>query len=574
MPLDAITLSVLCSELSEKLTGGRIDKVQQPERDMLILSLRSQGENLRLLISAGTGSARVHFTHSDFENPTEPPMFCMLMRKHLVGGRINAVTQPDMERMLVIDFSFRDELGISADKKLIIEMIGRSSNVILVGEDGRIIDCMRRADFGGDALRRMLPGMIYRLPPRQNKTPFMSSTAEQRKNIILAADRAQSIDKWLLDSFSGLSPLICRELAHRCGDSYDRLPAAMDALWESVKNHELVPAMLIRDGAPADFSLMPITQYGAEGQTELYPDFSGLLDSFYSLREKQQLQRRRSKELTHTVRNLHDRLQRKLNEQRQELKRTEDKEDIRKRAELVTANIYRMKKGERRLVCQDYYSEGCPEIEIELDPLKTPQKNAAAMYKQYNKLKGAEEHLTVLIEKGERELEYLSSVLDELDRAESSADLAGIRRELIAQGYIRLPKGEKPRRIREQAALQFKTDDGFTVLVGRSNVQNDELTTKTARRTDYWFHTKNIHGSHVILRCEGEEPSEIAITQAAALAVYYSQARSADSAPVDYTMVRFVHKPSGSMPGKVIYTNQRTITASCDEALVERLKQK
>lgn len=574
MPLDAITLSALCSELSEKLTGGRIDKVQQPERDMLILSLRSQGENLRLLISAGTGSARVHFTHSDFENPTEPPMFCMLMRKHLVGGRINAVTQPDMERMLVIDFSFRDELGISADKKLIIEMIGRSSNVILVGEDGRIIDCMRRADFGGDALRRMLPGMIYRLPPRQNKTPFMSSTAEQRKNIILAADRAQSIDKWLLDSFSGLSPLICRELAHRCGDSYDRLPAAMDALWESVKNHELVPAMLIRDGAPADFSFMPITQYGAEGQTELYADFSGLLDSFYSLREKQQLQRRRSKELTHTVRNLHDRLQRKLNEQRQELKRTEDKEDIRKRAELVTANIYRMKKGERRLVCQDYYSEGCPEIEIELDPLKTPQKNAAALYKQYNKLKGAEEHLTVLIEKGERELEYLSSVLDELDRAESSADLAGIRRELIAQGYIRLPKGEKPRRIREQAALQFKTDDGFTVLVGRSNVQNDELTTKTARRTDYWFHTKNIHGSHVILRCEGEEPSEIAITQAAAMAVYYSQARSAGSAPVDYTMVRFVHKPSGSMPGKVIYTNQRTITASCDEALVERLKQK
>lgn len=574
MPLDAITLSALCSELSEKLTGGRIDKVQQPERDMLILSLRSQGENLRLLISAGTGSARVHFTHSDFENPTEPPMFCMLMRKHLVGGRINAVTQPDMERMLVIDFSFRDELGISADKKLIIEMIGRSSNVILVGEDGRIIDCMRRADFGGDALRRMLPGMIYRLPPRQNKTPFMSSTAEQRKNIILAADRAQSIDKWLLDSFSGLSPLICRELAHRCGDSYDRLPAAMDALWESVKNHELVPAMLIRDGAPADFSFMPITQYGAEGQTELYPDFSGLLDSFYSLREKQQLQRRRSKELTHTVRNLHDRLQRKLNEQRQELKRTEDKEDIRKRAELVTANIYRMKKGERRLVCQDYYSEGCPEIEIELDPLKTPQKNAAALYKHYNKLKGAEEHLTVLIEKGERELEYLSSVLDELDRAESSADLAGIRRELIAQGYIRLPKGEKPRRIREQAALQFKTDDGFTVLVGRSNVQNDELTTKTARRTDYWFHTKNIHGSHVILRCEGEEPSEIAITQAAALAVYYSQARSAGSAPVDYTMVRFVHKPSGSMPGKVIYTNQRTITASCDEALVEHLKQK
>lgn len=274
------------------------------------------------------------------------------------------------------------------------------------------------------------------------------------------------------------------------------------------------------------------------------------------------------------MRNMHDRLQRKLNEQRQELKRTEDKEDIRKRAELVTANIYRMKKGERRLVCQDYYSEGCPEIEIELDPLKTPQKNAAALYKQYNKLKGAEEHLTVLIEKGDRELEYLSSVLDELERAESSADLESIRRELTAQGYIRISKGEKPRRVKEQAPLRFVTDDGFTVLVGRSNVQNDELTTKTARRTDYWLHTKNIHGSHVILCCEGEEPSELAITQAAALAVYYSQAREAGSAPVDYTMVRFVRKPSGALPGKVIYTNQHTIIAGCDEALTERLRQK
>lgn len=574
MPLDAITLSALCGELSEKLVGGRIDKVQQPERDMLILSLRSQGENLRLLISAGTGSARAHFTHGDFENPTEPPMFCMLMRKHLVGGRINAVTQPDMERMLVIDFSSRDELGISTDKKLIVEMIGRSSNVILVGEDGRIIDCMRRADFGGDTLRRMLPGMIYRLPPRQDKTRFMSTTAEQRLSMAQSADRGQSIDKWLLDSFSGLSPLICRELAFRCGDSFERLPAAMDALFDTVTNRELVPAMLIRDGAPADFSFMPISQYGAAGQTELYPDFSSLLDSFYSRREKQQQQRRRSKELSRSVRNMHDRLQRKLNEQRQELKRTENKEDIRKRAELVTANIYRMKKGERRLVCQDYYSEGCPEIEIELDPLKTPQKNAAALYKQYNKLKGAEEHLTVLIEKGDRELEYLSSVLDELERAESSADLESIRRELTAQGYIRISKGEKPRRVKEQAPLRFVTDDGFTVLVGRSNVQNDELTTKTARRTDYWLHTKNIHGSHVILCCEGEEPSELAITQAAALAVYYSQAREAGSAPVDYTMVRFVRKPSGALPGKVIYTNQHTIIAGCDEALTERLRQK
>ena len=574
MPLDAVTVSALCSELSDKLCGSRIDKVQQPEKDMLILSLRTQGENLRLLISAGTGSARVHLTRAEFENPTEPPMFCMLMRKHLVGGRINTVTQPDMERMLVIGFTGRDELGISSEKKLVIEMIGRSSNLILVGEDGRIIDCMRRADFGGDTLRRMLPGMIYRLPPKQEKAPFFSVGAEQRRAMALGADRDKSIDKWLLDSFSGLSPLICRELAWRCGESYDELPAAMDALCETVQNRELVPAMLIRDGKPADFSFMPISQYGAQVQTELYGDFSSLLDSFYSRRDKEQQQRRRAKELSRSVRNMHDRLRRKLSEQRQELKRTEDKETVRKKAELITANIYRLKKGDSSFVCQDYYSEGCPDIEIELDPLKTPQKNAAAMYKQYNKLKGAQEHLTVLIEKGERELEYLSSVLDELDRAETQGDLADIRRELVGQGYIRPQKGEKPRRVKTQAPLRFITDDGHEVLVGRSNVQNDELTTKLARRTDYWLHTQKEHGSHVILRCEGEEPTELALAQAAALAVYYSQARAGGKTPVDYTMVRFVRKPSGALPGKVIYTNYRTVMAESDETMVDRLKAK
>lgn len=572
MPLDAMTLSALKDELTRKLLGARIDKVQQPEKDMLILSLRSQGENLRLLISAGTGSARVHFTNAEFENPAEPPMFCMLMRKHLVGGRITSVIQPDYERMLIIGLTGRDELGISSDKKLIVEMIGRSSNVILTGDDGRIIDCMRRADFAGDALRRMLPGMIYRLPPKQEKTPFFSASSEERRGMVPPDDCGTEIDKWLLNSFSGLSPLICRELAFRCGGSFDNLPAAMDALCDTVSRKDFEPVLILRDGSPADFSFMRISQFGTAVQTEIFPDFSALLDAFYSRRDREQQQRRRSRELMRSVKNLRDRLERKIGEQKQELLRTKDKENIRKTAELVTANIYRMKKGDSTLVCQDYYSEGCPEMTIKLDPLKSPQKNAAALYKQYNKMKGAQEHLSVFVEQGERELEYLNSVLDELERAETEQDLADIRRELTAQGYIRPQKGAKPQRGRAQAPLRFATSDGHEILVGRSNVQNDELTTKTARRTDYWFHTQKVHGSHVILRCEGEEPSEESIAEAAAVAAFYSQARGGGKTAVDYTMVRFVRKPSGALPGKVIYTDYRTVMTDGDEALVERMK--
>ena len=550
MPLDAICLSALTSELSEKLSGAKIDKVNQPERDMVLLSMRGRGENLRLLIAAGTGNARVHLTKSGFENPAEPPMFCMLLRKYLTGARILSVKQPKNERVLKLELETRDELGVEGHKTLVAELIGRSANLILVDGEGRILDCMRRVDFGGDVERRMLPGMFYREPPPQTKPALLDTDSERLRAMIDAADRTRPIDKWLLENFAGLSPLVCREMAFRCGGDWMLLPVMLDAFIESVNAGELRPFLYYDDKKPAEFSFMRLTQYGDSLRCEEAESFSELLDRFYTGRDKLEQQRRRGHELLKTVRTVRDRQQRKLNAQYEELKKSEDRESVRKTAELITANLYKLKKGDSVLHCQDYYEPDCPEIEISLDPLKTPQQNAAAMF------------------------DYLNSVLELIGAAESEKDLADLRRELVDTGYIRAAAGKKREKVKAQAPLRFLSSDGREILVGRSNLQNDELTTRLGRRTDYWLHTQKIHGSHVLIRCEGEEPSETCIREAAVIAAWYSQGRGGGKIPVDYTMLRFVRKPSGSLPGKVLYTDYKTIMVESDEELVNRLRVK
>lgn len=572
MALDAVLLSGIISELEPKLLGARIDKVQQPERDKIVLSLRSMNENMRILIDAGAGSGRLQQTKLSFENPAEPPMFCMLLRKYLTGGRIERIEQPNWERLAIVYITSRNELGDSVGLRLAVELMGRSANLVLIGSDGRIIDCLRRMDYGGDAERRMLPGMIYRLPPQQKKPLIFSLSSEQIRASLMASDSGKSADKRIMDSFSGLSPLICRELESRCGGRSELLTEVIDAFLDSVKAGELSPVLFTDGGSPKEFSFMPLKQYsGVYEMTEL-GSFSELLDAYYSKRDILECRRRRSKELKHSIKTAHDRIARKLQLQKQELSKCSERDEIRKNAELLTANLYRVSKGDRSVIVDDYYEEGCPRREIRLDPLKTPQNNAAAMFKQYNKLKTAQKHLTELIDEGEKQLEYLSSVLDEIDRAETEDDLAEIKAELISTGYIKKPRGAKERRHKKQGPMRFVSSDGFEILVGRSNAQNDELTTKTARRTDMWLHTKSVHGSHVIISCDGLIPPERTVDEAAMLAVYYSQAREGGKTEVDYTMVRNVRKPSGSMPGKVIYTDHKTISATADEALAERLK--
>lgn len=572
MALDTVMLSALAAELRPKLEGARIDKVRQPEREQVLLSIRNKGENMRLLINAGAGSGRVALTGQSFENPAEPPMFCMLLRKYLVGARIEKLTQPNWERLLMVDIISHNELGDSVCLKLAIELMGRSSNLVLVGDDGRIIDCLRRMEYGGDVQRRMLPGMIYRLPPAQKKPLIFDCDRAQIESALNSSEDGKPLDKRLLDSFSGLSPLVCRELVHRAFYDISCLPDALEAFLESVRAGKFTPTLLTKDGKPAEYSFMQLKQYGSEYEQQSLNSFSELLDAYYSKRELSERRRRRARELSHSVKTARDRIQRKLVCRLEELERTYGREEIRKNAELLTANMYRVKRGDSSVTVEDYYTDGCPSVEIKLDILKTPQQNAAAMFKEYNKLKTAEIHLTALVAEGEKQLDYLNSVLDELERAETERDLAEIRRELLETGYLKKQKGAKPDKSKKQGPMRFISSDGYEILVGRSNSQNDELTTKTARRTDIWLHTKSVHGSHVIISCEGREPPERTIAEAASIAAYYSQGREGGKTAVDYTAVRFVRKPSGSMPGKVVYTDYRTVMAEADEALCEKLK--
>ena len=586
MPLDSVFLSGLTAELQQKITGAKIDKVQQPERDMLLLSLRMVGGNGRLLLNGGVGTARVHLTKGKFENPAEPPMFCMLLRKHLVGARIDAVEQPHDERLLILRLDARDEMGVSMRKSLVVEMIGRQSNVILTGEDDIILDCMRRVDPSMSEVRPILPGMRYRLPPRQEKPTLFDLSAEERAAIVAGAEPGSALDNWLLRTFSGLSPLICREVCCRAlGDASPRLETltmqqqgslcqALDALSYHINAGNLEPVLLMEGDKPRDFTYLAVEQYGDAVTCEIHESFSELLDEFYLRRDKAESMRRRSQTLQKSIKTQRDRAAKKLALQREELRRSEDRETLRKRADLITANLYRMKKGDRVLRAEDYYDPDLPTIEIPLDPLKTPQENAAALYKQYHKAKTAEQHLNVLIAEGEKNLEYLNSVLDEIARAESERDLTEIRQELYETGFLRAERTKKKQRTAASAPLRFVSDAGYEILVGRSNMQNDTLTHKTARRTDLWLHVQKIHGSHVIIRCMDTIPDEQTILQAASLAVYYSQGRSGGKVPVDYTQVRHVRKSPGGLPGMVFYTDYETVVSEADEVLVQRLIQK
>jgi len=563
MAIDAVFIYALRKELEEELTGAKIDKVQQPEKDKLLLSVRTVKGNRKLMISAGVGNARVHFTSVSVENPQEPPMFCMLMRKHLVGARILSVEQPDTERLLVFRLAVHDEMGYAVEKQLIVELMGKSSNILLVGSDGRIIDCLRRRELDLQSSRCLQPGMLYRFPEKQNKLHILGELPEDA--LTVSEEEVRDLDKYLLDTFTGISPLVCREIAWACGGDYRNLPKEVEQFRSFAAEGNFTPYMLSDGDLPKDMCFMPVGQYGELYTGTVFESFSLLLDSFYEKKERTERRRARSRDLLHQVKLLHGRVCRKAAAQTAELEKSLERETLRKEAELIKANLWQLKKGMSEAVVDDYYEEDCPRIRITLDPLKTPQQNAADRFKAYNKMKAAEAVLTELLEKEEKEIDYLASVMDEIERAESEADLLEIGAELNEQGYLRRNSKGKPKNPKKQEPLRFTSSDGFEILVGRNNRQNDELTTKTARRTDLWLHAQKIHGSHVIVRSFGEEIPERTVMEAANLAAYYSQARDGGKVPVDMTQVRFVKKPSGAAPGKVIYTDYTTVIASSEE---------
>ena len=578
MPLDAICLRAVLHELRPQLIGARIDKVQQPARDQIVLLLRG---NLRLLLNAGANQPRIQLTNILRDNPAQPPMFCMLLRKHLVGARVLSIEQPDLERMVILTLQCTDEFGEISQKQLVLECMGRRSNLVLLDAQGRIVECLRRVDADLSATRQLLPGLFYHLPTPLDKLSLLSQEEDSLALAQRGGDAEQAVDKWVLDHYTGISPLIAREFAFRVGHETDvRFGALNDtqrgALVQefsdtanAVKEDNYMPVILYRDGKPVDFTYRPIAQYGAETQVETRESFSQMLDEFYDARERQELSGRRGRELTHAVTVARDRMARKAENLKHDYAATQKRDEFRLRGDLITANLYRMKSGEKVLHAENYYEDGCPIIDIPLDPLLSPQQNAAKNYKQYNKLKTAEFHLREQIEKAENERAYLESVLQELSQAETEQEFNEIRRELQETNYIRKSSGKKELK-RAFSPRTFKTSSGLEVLVGRSNVQNDQLTKKADKR-DYWFHTQHIHGSHVILRCAGLTPSDDDLREAAMLASYFSQAKESSSVPVDYCPVKFVKKPAGARPGMVTYDNYRTLYVTPEEGLVKKL---
>lgn len=580
MPLDAVCLSGVVRELRETIQGLRVEKIQQPTRDQVILTLRG---NKKLLLCAGASQSRLHLTGLTRENPAAPPMFCMLLRKHLSGGRLAAINQPALERVVILTFDIVDELGEPGRRRLVFECMGRYSNLILLDGQERIIDCLRRVDMEMSEKRQVLPGLFYHLPPVQEKMDPLAISLEDFRAMLAAAPDGTDAAKWLLDCFTALSPLVCRELAHTAckdgaslldGGDREGLCAAFSSWQGAVKKEQFTPWMLTKDGKPADFSYMPIEQYGKAMEGAPWDAFSPMLDAFYETREQLERVRQRGADLQRAASSARDRARRKLALQEKEYAQTQDRDRLRVSGELITANLYRMERGQSVLRAQNYYEEGCPEVDIPLDPLLTPQQNAAKYFKRYSKAKTAEKYLSEQMELARRERDWLESVLDELSRAETEQDFNDIRRELREAGHLKGPApGRKEPRRAPGRPRAFRSSGGFRILVGRSNTQNDQLV-REAFKTDYWFHTQRIHGSHVILCAQGQEPDGASMTEAATLAAYFSQGREGGQVAVDYTQVRNVKKPNGARPGMVVYDPYQTAYVTPSEELVKRLEEK
>ena len=543
MALDAICLTAVLEELRGTLEGGRIDKVYQPSRDEIVLAVRGAGANVKLLLSASPNGPRLHLTKEVRENPAQPPMFCMLLRKHLTGARFLRLEQPELERIVLLRLESTDELGDKVGRTLVLEAMGRRANLILLDGEDRIIDCVRRVE--GDVAtgqRGIMPGLLYRLP----------------------------------DPRPGLPPLLERELDFRSNgvSRGERLEEKLERLKEAVGPEGFVPYGLVREDKLVDFTFLPILQYGPDTELRRYESFSKLMDDFYASRATAEKVGQRGADLQKAVTRVRDRVARRVAQQELEREATKDRERKRELGDLLTSNLYALRKGMKTVRLADYYDPEGREVDIPLDPLLTPQQNAARYYKEYNKAKTAEVVLGEQIEKGKRELEYLDSVLEAIVLAEGERDLAEIRQELTDTGYLR--RGAKAAKRMKVAAkpMEFRSTAGLRISVGKNNTQNDLLTAKQAGKGDLWLHTQKIHGSHVILWTEGRTPDAGSIEEAAKLAAWFSQGRDGKKVPVDYTPVKYVKKPAGARPGMVVYTTYQTAYVDPDGELAKRLRVK
>lgn len=595
MALDAATLALCAAELGRSLEGARIDKIYMPTRDEVVLNLRVRKEaaekgvppSVRLLIAARSGSARVSVTNESFENPPVPPTFCMFLRKHLTGGRLEAVRTPAGERILFLDFICTDEMGDLVQNTLAAELMGRYCNIVLVrgrpgsGEEPcKVMDALKRIDFEDSEVRQLLPGLPYTLPPQPaGSMDFMQAGFEEIRGK-LQSETGFSAGSYRR-MFSGIGPVVTREAVWRAfganppegvrleDDSLQKLEQAMQEIRRDFAAGGYPNLVRKPDGSPVEFSFTRLTQYEPGCAVEEYPSFSVMLEAYYAEKDRTARIHQKSKALRKNVSNLYERAVRKQSARTEEQAESEKSDHLRETGELLTGNLHAFQKGDSSVTLTSWY-DGSQQV-IKLDPRLSPSANAQAYFKEYKKKQTAAKMLVTLLEQGRHEISYLETVLYELDNAKGEADIEEIRAELKAQGYL---KSYKMRDKKQKPAdfIRYVSSDGFDILVGRNNAQNDKLTMKTARGKDLWFHTKNAPGSHVVVMSEGQDIPLQTQEEAAMLAVWHSSQKNSAKVPVDYTQVKNIRKTSDLPPGMVLYDHYETGYITPDLEIISRLE--
>ena len=557
MALDAATLALTAAELKTTLADAKIAKLFEPTRDELVITLRTRTETYSLLLSARSGSARVCLTEESFENPETPPSFCMLMRKHLTGGRLLDVRMEPGDRIVYFDFRCTNEMGDLVTNTLAVELMGRYSNLVLV-QNGKIIDALKRVDFEDSDVRQLLPGLPYTTPPKPARPDF---PAVSSASIVAAAcERDLPVADALNKTVAGVGPVVCREAAWRAFDGEHllanelteaqkvRLMAAIDELKEIYDAGGCPCSVTAPDGKPVEYTFFRPQQYGEKYLIKEWPSFNTMLEGYYAEKDRAERLRTKSKELHKAVHNMYER-------------------------ELLSANLYLAEKGMKSITVPNWYDEG-KEVTIPLDLRFSPSQNAQNFFKNYKKKQTAARMLVDLLAEGEKEIAYLETVLYEVETASGEAALNEIRAELKSQGYLKYYK-QRDKRQKPADFLRFTSSDGFEILVGRNNAQNDKLTLHTARGKDLWFHVQKAPGSHVVVMSRGEDIPDTTKQEAAELAVVYSstfKAGAAAKVAVDTTEVKNIWKANGAKPGMVLYEVYTTVYVTPREKLLDELK--
>ncbi len=568
MSFDGIMTKAVAEQLEQLLLTGRISKIYQPFKTELLLTIRAQGKNNQLLISANPSFARIHLTNEKYENPAEPPMFCMLLRKHLEGSIIESIQQVDMERIIVINVKGKDEIGDISYKQLVVEIMGRHSNIILLDKQtNKIIDSIKHISLHQSSLRPVLPGQTYTAPPEQKKAnPFIILEDEFMQKIDFNRGK---IDQQIVERFAGISPLVAKEIFHRAGlANKHSLTKAFFEVITPLKEGKYEPQIIISNNKEY-FSVVPLTFMNGERRKQ--NDVNEMLDRFYFGKAQRDRVKQQAHDLERFLKNEHQKNVKKIKKLDRTLDEAEKAQQYQRFGELLTANLFAVKRGDKEIEVLDYYDEAGAMVKIPLDPQKTPSENAQSFFRRYTKAKNSVAVVEEQIEKAKEEISYLEGIIQQMETA-SPKDVEEIREELIEQGYIRNRKkaDKKKKKLDKPHLEQYISSTGIEILVGKNNKQNEYLTNRLARQDETWLHTKDIPGSHVVIRAL--EVDEKTIMEAANLAAYYSKARQSSSVPVDYTKIRHVKKPNGSKPGYVIYDNQLTVYVTPDEDLVLRLR--